>query len=57
VRDANLYLRKGEERINSANVNDLGEFQFCNVPDGMLSLQIDLPTVTIISFLDTMAKS
>jgi hypothetical protein len=53
VRDANLYLRHGEERVSSTNVNDLGEFQFSEVPDGMLSLQIDLPTLTIISALNT----
>jgi hypothetical protein len=53
VRNANLYLRHDEDRISSANVNELGEFQFSDVPSGMLSLQIDLPTVTIISTLDT----
>jgi hypothetical protein len=53
VRDANLYLRHGEERINSTNVNELGEFHFSDVPEGMLSLQIDLPTMTIIGALST----
>jgi hypothetical protein len=51
IRDANLYLRHDDERIASAAVNELGEFHFCDVPDGMLSLQIDLPNITIISAL------
>ena len=53
IKEASLYLRHDDERIQSANVNELGEFEFCDVPVGMLSLQIDLPTVTIISTLDT----
>jgi hypothetical protein len=53
MRDANLYLRHGEDRISSANVNELGEFQFSGLPNGMLSLQIDLPTLTVISALNT----
>jgi hypothetical protein len=53
IKEASLYLRHDDERIRSANVNELGEFEFCDVPVGMLSLQIDLPTVTIISTLDT----
>jgi len=51
VNDANLYLRHDDERIAATAVNELGEFQFCDVPDGQLSLQIDLPTMTIISAL------
>jgi hypothetical protein len=51
INDANLYLRHDDERIASTAVNELGEFQFCDVPDGMLSLQIDLPNMTIISAL------
>jgi hypothetical protein len=51
ITEANLYLRHDDERIASAAVNGLGEFQFSDVPDGKLSLQIDLPTMTIISAL------
>jgi hypothetical protein len=51
INDANLYLRHDDERIASTAVNQLGEFQFCDVPKGMLSLQIDLPNMTIISAL------
>jgi len=32
-------------------VNDLGEFEFRSVPDGQLSLQIDLPHLTVITAL------
>jgi hypothetical protein len=52
---ANLYLRRDDERLRAATVNELGEFQFCDVPEGTLSLQIDLPNVTIISALDATA--
>ena len=30
VNDATLHLRQNDERVGSANVNDLGEFQFSN---------------------------
>jgi len=53
VNDATLHLRQNDERVGSANVNDLGEFQFTNFPDGLLSLQIDLPNLTIITTLNT----
>ena len=51
ISNANLYLRQDDERIASAAVNEFGEFHFCDVPDGMVSLQIDLPNITIISAL------
>jgi hypothetical protein len=51
VTDTSLHLRQDDERIASAVVNELGEFQFCDVPDGKLSLQIDLPNMTIITAL------
>jgi len=51
VKDASVHLRREEERIGSASLNTLGEFLFTNIPDGLLSLQIDLPYVTVISAL------
>jgi len=51
ITDTSLHLRQDDERIASAVVNELGEFQFCDVPDGKLSLQIDLPNMTIITAL------
>ena len=53
INDARLHLRQDGERIGSARANDLGEFHFTDVPEGMLSLQIDLPNVTVISALHT----
>jgi len=51
VHDARVHLRKGEDRLGSAVANEIGEFQFDDVPQGMLSLQIDLPRLTVISAL------
>jgi hypothetical protein len=47
-----LHLLHNGERVSSAEVNDLGEFHFSFVPDGLLSLQIDLPHLTVIGALD-----
>ncbi len=55
VRDASVHLQHEEQRIGSARSNPLGEFQFTDIPDGILSLQIDLPHVTVISALHTMS--
>ncbi len=52
VRAARLHLLRGGERVSSAQVNELGEFHFSYVPDGYLSLQIDLPHLTVIGALD-----
>src|SRR5262249_23209953 len=51
VSDVRLHLRRGEDRLGTAKANELGEFQFDDVPDGMLSFQIDLPRLTVISAL------
>ena len=51
IHDARVHLRKGEDRVGTAKANDMGEFQFDDVPQGMLSLQIDLPRLTVISAL------
>jgi len=53
VKDASVHLQNEEERIESAELNSLGEFLFTRIPDGLLSLQIDLPYVTVISALRT----
>jgi hypothetical protein len=47
-----LHLLHNGERVSSAEVNDLGEFYFRFVPEGLLSLQIDLPHMTVIGALD-----
>ena len=53
IKGAWLHLRREEERLGSVELNHLGEFQFNNIPDGLLSLQIDMPHVTVISALHT----
>jgi hypothetical protein len=55
IRDAAVHLQHEEQRIGSARSNTLGEFLFTDIPDGVLSLQIDLPHVTVISALHTMS--
>jgi hypothetical protein len=55
IRDALVHLQHEEQRIGSARSNTLGEFLFKDLPDGVLSLQIDLPHVTVISALHTMS--
>jgi len=57
LESARLHLLQDGERISSAEVNDLGEFQFRFVPEGLLSLQIDLPHLTVIGALDTSTSS
>jgi len=44
-------LQKGK-RVDTTTIEDLGEFHFTRVPDGELTLEIDLPTLTIIGALD-----
>ncbi len=51
VENAKLHLRQRDERIGCATMNDLGEFWFTDIPDGSLSLQIDLPHRIIICAL------
>jgi hypothetical protein len=57
VKDACLYLRNDEERVGATRVNDFGEFRFSNIPKGLLSLQIDLPHVTVIGALPMTAAN
>lgn len=42
-----VHLVQNDARIQSADLNPLGEFEFGNAPDGMLSLQVDLPNRTV----------
>jgi hypothetical protein len=53
---ARLHLLHNGERVSSASVNELGEFHFDFVPSGLLSLQIDLPHLTVIGSLDVSEK-
>jgi hypothetical protein len=51
VQTAKLHLRQKDERVGSTTTNDLGEFRFNDIPDGSLSLQVDLPNRTLITAL------
>ena len=54
---ARLHLLQNGERISSADVNELGEFHFTFVPEGLISLQIDLPHLTVVGALDMSEKA
>ena len=49
---ANLHLLQHGERLESATADRTGEFHFRDLPEGDLSLQIDLPHVTVIGALN-----
>jgi hypothetical protein len=44
---AKVHLVRDGKRIQSAELDPLGEFEFKNSPAGLLSLQIDLPSLTV----------
>jgi hypothetical protein len=48
---AHFHLLRNGERLESTPMNDMGEFHFTDVPEGDLSLQIDLPNLTVIGAL------
>jgi hypothetical protein len=52
VRGAMLHLVRDGKRFESTSVDKLGEFEFQRVPDGLLSLQMDLPQLTIVGALN-----
>jgi hypothetical protein len=52
VHSARFHLLRNGERIESTVVDEMGEFHFSDVPDGNLSLQIDLPNLTVIGALN-----
>jgi hypothetical protein len=52
VSNARLHLMRNGERIETTAVDDMGEFHFCDVPEGDLCLQIDLPNLTVIGALN-----
>jgi len=54
VKDASVHLQREQERIGTTGTNTLGEFLFSNIPEGLLTLQIDLPHATVISALHAM---
>ncbi|HYR91583.1 MAG TPA: hypothetical protein VE422_46445 [Terriglobia bacterium] len=52
VRVARFHLLRNGERLETTGVDDVGEFHFTEVPEGDLSLQIDLPNLTVIGALN-----
>ena len=53
MREARLHLLRDGERLESTGLDDVGEFHFTGIPEGDLSLQIDLPNLTVIGALKT----
>ena len=51
VEDARLHLLREGERLATSVADKLGEFTFKDVPEGLLSLQIDLPHLTVVGAL------
>lgn len=52
VRVARFHLLRNGERLETTAIDETGEFHFTNVPEGDLSLQIDLPNLTVIGALN-----
>jgi hypothetical protein len=50
---AHFHLLRNGERLETTAVDDLGEFHFTDIPSGDLSLQADLPNLTVIGALKT----
>ena len=51
VADARCYLLRNGKELQAATVDALGEFNFTDVPEGDLNLQVDFPDRTIIGSL------
>jgi len=56
VRSARFHLLRNGDRIESTATDQTGEFHFTDVPEGDLSLQIDLPNLTVIGALHVKAE-
>jgi hypothetical protein len=54
VDEAKLHLLRNGERFDSTATDDFGEFQFKDIPQGLLSLQVDLPHLTVVGALNMM---
>jgi hypothetical protein len=49
---ARFHLLRNGERLESTKTDEMGEFHFTDLPEGALSLQIDLPHLTVIGSLN-----
>jgi hypothetical protein len=56
VQSARFHLLRNGQRIESTTNDEMGEFNFTDVPEGDLSLQIDLPNLTVIGALNIQEK-
>jgi hypothetical protein len=52
VGSARFHLVRNGERVESTTTDETGEFRFTDVPEGDLSLQIDLPNLTVVGALN-----
>ena len=53
VQATRFHLLQNGETLETTGGDELGEFHFTEVPEGDLSLQIDLPDFTVIGALNT----
>jgi hypothetical protein len=54
--EGHIHLFFQGERLESKSMDDMGEFHFTGIPEGNLSLQIDLPHLTVIGALEQRAS-
>lgn len=47
-----FHLLQNGERVESAVIDEIGEFFFTDVPEGVLSIEIELPHITVIGALN-----
>jgi hypothetical protein len=57
VQSVSIHLLRNGEKIEKTTVDEMGEFHFSGLPDGNLSLQVDLPNLTVIGALDIKENS
>jgi hypothetical protein len=56
VQTARFHLLRNGERVESTSVDEVGEFYFGDLPDGNLSIQVDLPNLTVVGALNINGK-
>jgi hypothetical protein len=56
VEAARFHLVRNGERLRSTTNEETGEFHFMDVPEGDLSLQVDLPSLTVIGALNIQGR-
>jgi hypothetical protein len=51
IDQARVHLLRNGDTVKTSELGPLGEFEFMNTPAGQLSLQIELPNLTVIAAL------